>query len=225
MILFAADYETSPDPYEVLHEVVSFPYHQHIHSVPGLHTLASWSSRHDTVSRMIPSICPDAVSPGVAISKQCNSRVLLLHRGRTCGDWTYKLTDEPLPLEKCANLAMEGGFKSFIHTDVEHPNYIAAEGGGTANCFTHKKDGRKAAFDPVSKLPTEDTCNYVPDFGKGNEPKYQGWLNQDLAAGNGELTSHYAVLGSKSECPRPWDSKYKKSVFGEKFAPGNYFIK
>jgi len=225
-VLFAADYETNPTSYEVLEEIVSFPSHAHLHNIPGIHTLASWSSRHDTIARLVPSICPDAVSPTQAISKQCGDRVLMLHRGRTCGDWTYKLSDQPVDLEKCANLAQGGGYKSFVWTDTEHPLYQAGEdGGASANCFTHKKDGKKVAYDPDTKLPLESTCNYVPDYGKGQEDNYKGWKNQDLAAGNGELTSHYAVLSSRGDCPKSWDYMYKMNVFSNKGDNSGYFKK
>merc|ERR1712194_45449 len=116
--------------------------------------------------------------------------------------------------------------KSFVWTDTEHPAYQSGEdGSASANCFTHKKDGKMPAYDPKNLLPLEGTCNYVPDYGKGQEEKYKGWKNQDLAAGNGMLTSHYAVLASKSACPKTWDFSYKKNIFSNKADEGFYFDK
>jgi len=69
-------------------------------------------------------------------------------------------------------------------------------------------------------LPLEGTCDYVPDYGKGSEAKFQGWLKQTLAAGNGEKTSHYRVLESSEECGPGMSSK---QVAQYKWDPGFYF--
>jgi hypothetical protein len=89
--------------------------------------------------------------------------------------------------------------------------------------MTHATDGKK---EPVNdkKQALESTCNYVPDFGKSEPEKHKGWLNQAIAAGNGDLTSHYRVLESAGDCPNAWGS-YLAYAFQRNWDPKQYFQK
>jgi hypothetical protein len=224
MVLMSADYESSPQPYDILKEIVSYPSHIHFHVVNGLHTLVSWQSTSEAVSRVLPTVCPDAVSPDHAIKKMCAQKALLLHKGRECGDWTFHLSKKVVSSpEECANLALAAGYRSFVFTDVEHPNYQAKEGSTTANCVTHKTQGKLAAFDPNTLKPYDDTCQFVPEYGMKDPKSFTGWAKQPLAAGNGQITNHYAALDGSANCPKTWDAKYKKAVFAPGFNELEYF--
>lgn len=190
MILFSSTYDSNPSEYEVLQETVSFPFKAHLHSVAGLAKLNDYAFRQTTAQTLIPSICPDSFSPSIAYKNMCMRKYAIVHRGRTCHNWTLELSETPVDIATCRNKAAEKGYKGFIHTEST---------GTEPNCFTHKELGK---IDQVNAdgLPLEKTCDYVPDYGKGSEPKYQGWAKQTLAAGNGEKTSHYRVLESGNEC-------------------------
>lgn len=141
------------------------------------------------------------------------------------------LDDGIVSLERCANLASARGFKGFIWTDMAHPAASSSDdsaGGDSsiANCFTHEVDGRMPQYEQGSQMtPSEKTCNDVPDYGASNPSAYKGWARADthLSPGNGEVTSHYAVVSS-SECPKPWSWEYKNNIFGLD-GPEAYFPK
>jgi hypothetical protein len=71
ILLFASDYDTNPKAYEILQEVASFPWEEHVHVIPGLHTLSNQASRQDAAAKLIPSICPGAISPSEAMQSMC----------------------------------------------------------------------------------------------------------------------------------------------------------
>jgi len=217
VVLMSAEYESNPGPYQILKEIVSYPAHAHFHVIHGLHTLVSWASTSEAVSRIIPMTCPDAVSPKQAIKKQCDQKAIMLHKGRECGDWTHPLSTKVVPtVQDCANLALQKGFAAFIYTDIESPAFQSKEGSTTANCMTHKTDGKLPAYDPQTMKPYDDTCKFVPEYGQKEPKSFTGWSKQPFAAGNGMVTSHYAVVDGSGGCPKSWDYKYKKQAF----APG-----
>jgi len=211
MILFSSTYAANPSEYEVLQEVVSFPYKAHLHVVAGLAKLNDYGFRQSTAQEIIPSICPDAISPGKVYKMMCTRKYAIVHRGRTCHNWTLELSDKPVDVGTCRNKANEGGYKGFIHTVSD---------GLEPNCFTHPKMGKEPQVN-ADGLPLEATCDYVPDYGKGSEAKFQGWAKQTLAAGNGEKTSHYRVLEGSDECG-PGMSIQQYAQF--KWEPKKYFI-
>lgn len=215
IVLFSADYAENEGPYKILRDdIANYPPEAHFHVVPGLHTLVSWQSTTEAVSRILPAVCPDAVSPVQAIKKQCEEKALLLHKGRQCGDWNYHLSSKVVASpQECANLALAKGFRAFVFTDVEHPNYQAEEGGTAANCVTHKEDGKKPAFEPATLKPYDNTCTFVPEYGQKDPKSFTGWAKQPFAAGNGAITNHYAALDGSGSCPKTWDFAYKKQVF------------
>lgn len=190
MILFSATYAANPAEYEILQEAVSFPFKAHLHSVAGLAKLNDYGFRQSTAQQFIPSICPDAYSPKVIEKKQCEKKFAIVHRGRTCHNWTKELSDKPVDVVTCRDLAEAAGYIGFIHTEST---------GQEPNCFTHEELGKVPQVNDAG-LPLETTCDYVPDYGKGKEAEFKGWLKQTLAAGNGEKTSHYRVLASAAEC-------------------------
>jgi len=212
MILFSSTYESNPSEYEVLQETVSFPYKAHLHVVAGLAKLNDYGFRQSTAQSIIPSICPDAFSPSVIYKLECDRKYAIVHRGRTCHNWTLELSEAPVDLVSCRNLAAEKGFKGFIHTESD---------GLEPNCFSHKEMGKKVQVNEAG-LAKEDTCDYVPDYGKGSEDKFVGWQAQTLAAGNGEKTSHYRVLESSDECG-PGMHLNEYALYN--WEPEKYFIK
>jgi len=185
--------------------------------------LIDWGFRRSQTQFLIPKLCPNAISKSHTLQTLCDKRVQLLHRGRTCHDWTLKLSDSPVSLEDCRNKAFAKGYEGFIWTDVSDQ-----ENAEESNCMTHPEDGKKAQSNDAG-LPLESTCNYVPDYdedGTKDKPdSWKGWLNQDLAAGNGETTSHYAVLKSASDCPSPWSRRQQSKYFQYKEDYPKYFIK
>jgi hypothetical protein len=212
MILFSSTYESNPSEYEILQETVSFPFHAHLHAVAGLAKLNDYGFRQSTAQDIIPSICPDAFSPQIIYKNMCDRKYAIVHRGRTCHNWTKELSETPVDIATCRNLAAEGEYKGFIHTESS---------GTEPNCFTHEEMGKKAQVNEAG-LALESTCDYVPDYGKGSEDKFVGWAKQTLAAGNGEKTSHYRVLESSDECGPGMDVKqYAMYKWDEEL----YFIK
>jgi len=222
LVLFSGTYESNPSQFEVLEEAVSYPSHAHFHVVGPLSKLNDWSFRAQTAQSLIPNVCPAAVSVSTTFKKHCDAGVQLLHRGRTCHDWTYELcNDGPVDLQACRNLAVDKGFSAFIHTDLAHAS--DSEAATECNCMAkikkkeqdengQDKPGQKDVphedatgpqFDPKTKLPLETTCKNQQKQEEGGEKN--GWLHQAFAAGNGDMTSHYAVI-QQSECLRPWSS-------------------
>jgi hypothetical protein len=137
------------------------------------------------------------------------------------------LSPTPVDLDACTNLAIAGGFRSFLFTDTQSAEYKSASGGedaaASANCFTHETDGKVAAFDPQTFAPIDGTCKFVPAYGEKQPEKYAGWFKQEVASGNGKVTDHWAVLGSVSECPKSWDETYRESILQASFEPAKYF--
>jgi len=212
LVLFSSTYESNPSEYEILQETVSFPYHAHLNVVAGLAKLNDYGFRQSTAQELIPKICPDAFSPGKIKDIMCQRKYAIVHRGRTCHNWTLALSDKPCDIATCRNFAAEQGYRGFIHTESD---------GTEPNCFTHKANGKKAQVNDDG-LPLENTCDYVPDYGKGSEDKFVGWEAQTLAAGNGEKTSHYRVLESSAECG-PGMQARQYAMYN--WDPEKYFLK
>lgn len=219
VILFSPTYESNPDEYSALQDSVTFPYRAHLHNMGAFVQLVDWSFRMMQSQFLVAKICPNAISKSHTLQKHCDMRVQLLHRGRTCHNWTKKLTDGPVSLEECRNQAFQDGYLGFIWTDVSD-NEKAEE----SNCLTHEEDGKKAQVNE-KKQPLENTCNYVPDYGKDKPDEHKGWANQEIAAGNGETTSHYAVLASAQDCPNAWSRTWQNYVFQYNEQPEKYFMK
>jgi len=219
LILFSPTYDSNPDEFGALEDSVTFPHHAHLHSMGAFVQLVDWGFRMSQAQFLVPKICPDAVSKSRALGKHCEMRVQLLHRGRTCHNWTKKLTKGPVSLEECRNEAMADGYEGFVWTDVSDQ-----ENAEESNCLTHEEDGKKAQVND-KKQPVENTCNFVPDYGKDKPEEHKGWLNQEIAAGNGDLTSHYRVLKSANECPNQWSRTWQNYVFQYNYQPEKYFMK
>jgi len=181
--------------------------------------LVDWGFRMMQSQFLVAKVCPNAISKSHTLQKHCDMRVQLLHRGRTCHNWTKKLTDGPVGLEECRNEAFTKSYQGFIWTDVSD-----VENAEESNCLSHEEDGKKPQIDDAKK-PVESTCNYVPDYGKDKPEEHKGWANQEIAAGNGETTSHYAVLTSQGECPNAWSRTWQNYIFQYKEDPAKYFMK
>jgi len=220
LILFSPTYESNPSEYEALQETVSYPYHAHIHTVGGLHKIVDYSFRQQTAQSFLPHVCPDAFSPRMVYREMCSGKYAIVHRGRTCPNWSVALfKSKPVTLQQCRDAAAEGGYKGFIWTDVSADPESAKS--TEPNCFTHAEDGKKDQVNAKGGA-TEGTCSYVPDYGKGQEDKYKGWLPQELAAGSGQITTHYRVLADSSECGAGMRGR---DYLQYKWAPKNYFLK
>jgi len=219
VILFSPSYDSNPDEYSALQESVTFPYKAHLHNMGPFHQLVDWGFRMMQSQFLVAKMCPNAISKSHTLQKHCDMRVQLLHRGRTCHNWTKKLTSGPVTLEECRNQAFQDGILGFVWTDVS-----GQENAEESNCLTHEEDGKKAQVNEEKK-PVENTCTYVPDYGKDKPDEHKGWLNQEIAAGNGETTSHYAVLQSAQDCPSAWSRTWQNYVFQYEFTPEKYFIK
>lgn len=217
LILFSQTYHINPAEYEVLEEAVSFPHKAHMHVFGAMSKLNDWGYRYQMAQRIIPKVCPDAISPWKSLQTLCDQRVQLLHRGRTCHNWTKKLSDGVVTLSECRNKAFEKGYKGFVYTDVSGDD-AATE----CNCVTHPEDGKKAQVNE-KKQAIEETCTHVPDYGKDKPEEHKGWMKQELAAGNGDLTSHYAVLESGNDCPRAWGS-YRRYMFQNTYKPEAFSV-
>jgi hypothetical protein len=217
LVLFSPTYDSNPDEYSALQESVSFPHKAHMHNLGAFVNLVDWGFRMTQSQFLVPKICPEGVSKSHTIQKMCDMRVQLLHRGRTCHNWTKKLTSGPVSLEECRNEAFSKGYEGFIWTDVSEQ-----ENAEECNCLSHEEDG-KAEQVNEKNMPLENTCSYVPDYGKDKPEDHKGWLNQELAAGSGDLTSHYRVLKSATDCPNPWSRTYQSLVFQFKEDAAKYF--
>jgi len=237
LVLFSGTYASNPSQFEVLEEAVSFPSKAHFHVVGALSKLNDWSFRTESAQSLIPHVCPEAISVKHTFDKMCSSGALLLHRGRTCHDWTYELcTEGPLDLRGCRNAAMDMGFVGFIHTDVSQ-----VEDATECNCLTkmtpkekdengQEKPGQKDVphadatgpqVDEKTGLPVETTCNNKQKQNAG--PEKVGWQYQAIAAGDGDMTSHYMVI-SDSECPTQY-SGYRWTSFQRSWNPEKFFMK
>jgi hypothetical protein len=220
LILFSGSYDSNPSEYEALQETVSFPFHAHVHTVGGLHKIVDYSFRQSAAQSFVPHVCPDAFSPKQVYRSMCEGKYAIVHRGRTCPNWTLALKkSKPVTLQQCRDLAAEKGYKGFIWTDIQVDD--ESEGSTEPNCFTHADDG-KLDQTTASGQAAEKTCTYVPDYGKGQEDKYKGWLPQELAAGSGQMTSHYRVLADSTECGPGMKGR---DYLQYKWAPKKYFIK
>jgi len=220
LILFSPTYETNPKEYEALQETVSYPYHAHIMTVGGLHKIVDYSFRDATAQSFIPQVCPDAFSPRLVYKEQCEGKYAIVHRGRTCANWTVALKkSSPVSLKECRDLALAGEYKGFIWTNIQADP--ESEDSTEPNCFTHAEQGKADQVNAKGQA-LESTCTYVPDYGKGQEEKYKGWLPQELAAGSGQVTSHYRVLADSSECGAGMRGR---DYLQYKWAPAKYFIK
>lgn len=235
LVLFSGTYASNPAQFEVLEESVSFPSKAHFHPVGPLSKLNDWSFRTQSAQALIPHICPEAVSVDHSLKKMCTAGALLLHRGRTCHDWTYELCDDgPLDLGSCRNAAMNMGFKGFIHTDVSmipdatECNCLAKIKKKEEDKNGQEKPGQKdiphpdatgPQIDEKTGLPLEATCENKQKQNVGGEKT--GWMFQAVAAGNGDMTSHYMVI-SESECPHSW-SPYRWQAFQRVWKPKEFF--
>jgi hypothetical protein len=236
LVLFSGTYAANPSQFEVLEEVVSFPSKAHFHVVGALSKLNDWSFRTESAQGLIPHICPEAVSIHHSFDKMCEAGALLLHRGRTCHDWTYELCAEgPLDLAGCRNAAMIKGFQGFIHTDVSQLEDVTE-----CNCLAKinpkekdengvEKPGQKDVphedatgpqVDEATGLPLESTCHNKQKQNVGGEK--EGWMFQAIAAGDGDMTSHYMVI-SDQECPTEYSS-YRWSSFQRQWNPDGFFM-
>jgi len=168
--------------------------------------LLDWGNRGAIAQSFLPTLCPGAVSPTKQLGNMCDKGVELLHRGRSCPNWKKSLGGGRLTLSECRNAAVEGGFEAFVYSHT-------APEDTSENCYTHlvEKDGETDKensmgmqdFKAADGVVRDDTCTHIPDFAKDleNKEEYKGWLNQPIAAGNGDLTHHYGVLKSKADCP------------------------
>lgn len=202
VVLFSTTYKNSPDAAaKTLQDSVTYPYRFHLHSPGALSKLNDFQWRQNMASRLIPKICPGAFSVKSFFWGSCEKGEQIVHRSRTCHDWTYALAKRPIGLTKCRNKAHDKGFKGFIWTDP-----ISQPGMTEPNCFTHKVYGKLAQVDDHDR-PVDDTCQYVPDYApKSNATaleEYKGWEGQALPAGEADSTSHYRVLEGASECRGP----------------------
>lgn len=236
LVLFSPTYASNPTQFEVLQESVSFPWQAHFHPMGAMSKLNDWTYRMKSTVDLIPKICPDAVSRKDIFQHMCDTRAQLLHRGRTCHDWTFDLCkDGPVSLAACSNLASEAGFKGFIHTKLDE------DGGSTeCNCVAKikkkevDKNGKEkpgqpdiphpdAAGDQIDKatgLPLESTCTNKQKQNEGEDKS--GWLYQAPAAGDGDMTSHYMVI-SESECPKWYQSTpFVMDAISSKFEPAGW---
>lgn len=199
IVLFSSTYKNSPDAAaKTLQDSVTYPYRFHLHNPGALSKLNDFTWRSNAAGKLIPKICPGAFSMQQFFWGSCNKGEQIVHRGRTCPDWTYALAKKPITLSKCRNKAHDKGYKGFVWTD---PN--STPGMTEPNCFTHKIFGKLAQVDEEDK-PKDDTCHYVPDYApKGNATameEYTGWEGQALPAGEADATSHYRVLEGASAC-------------------------
>lgn len=235
LVLFSGTYASNPSQFEVLEESVSYPSKAHFHVVGALSKLNDWSFRTQSAQGLIPHICPEAISVKHTFKKFCDAGALLLHRGRTCHDWTYELcTDGPLTLGACRNVAMAAGFQGFIHTDVS-----GVPDATECNCLAkiepkekdengQEKPGQKDVphpdatgpqVDAATGKPLENTCENKQKQNVGGEKA--GWAFQAIAAGDGDMTSHYMVI-SDNECPTEY-SGYRWLAFLREWEPTKYF--
>lgn len=83
---------------------VTYPYRFHIHNPGVLSKLNDATFRTSTAANLIPHICPGAFSVAKEIGLECTKGFAVVHRGRSCHDWTYALSKNPVTLEKCRNL-------------------------------------------------------------------------------------------------------------------------
>jgi hypothetical protein len=213
MILFSPTYKKNPDAAaKTLQDAVTYPYRFHLHNPGALSKLNDFQFRRDVASRLIPKICPGDFSVQEYTWFSCNKGEQIVHRGKTCHDWTYALAKKPVSLEKCRNKAHDKGYKGFIWTDP-----TSQPGSREPNCFSHKIFGKLKQVDDQDH-PIDDTCQYVPDYApKGNATamaEYEGWEGQALPAGEADATSHYRVLEGASECEGPHYSWYMRSLKG-----------
>ena len=63
--------------------------------------------------KLIPRICPRAISMSRMIKKSAKKGVFLLHRGRDCGNWWVSLGRHK-NARSCARRAQRKGYKSFV---------------------------------------------------------------------------------------------------------------
>jgi hypothetical protein len=237
LVLFSGTYASNPSQFEVLEESVSFPTKAHFHVVGALSKLNDWSFRTESAQGLVPHVCPEAISVKHTFEKMCEAGALLLHRGRTCHDWTYELCKDgvPMDLRGCRNAAMDKGFRGFIHTDVSGLDDVTE-----CNCLAkiepkekdangQEKAGQKdkpspdatgPQVDEKTGLPLEKTCNNKQKQNVGGEKT--GWAYQAIAAGDGDMTSHYMVI-SDNECPQEYGG-YRWSSFQRSFSPDKYFM-
>ena len=190
LVLFSTSYShDNPGEYEILADSVSFPHYAHLYVVEGLAKLNDHNFRQNTAQSLIPKICPKAFSPTFVYKEECGKYFAIVHRGRTCHNWNTTLSNSTVGLRECRDLAADAGFKGFIHSEVA-PDKGGSKGDvimqaskpkDEPNCFTHPQMGKLNQIDEDGK-PYEKTCDYVPDYGKGREPQFQGWTHQTLAA-------------------------------------------
>lgn len=194
--------EGGGEEFEALEEVVTFPPSKHLFFIPGTDKLTELSARTGAVTKLLPKVCVDAISPSEVKKIACEQKWALVHQGRTCHDWTFQISHGPVSLQACRNAAAAQGYKGFVYNDP-----VDAD---TGNCFTHREFGLCPQVDDMG-TPVEDTCGYVPPHGKDKRGDYVGWENQAFPAQAD--TSHYRVIQTSSECADVLPAKYAFSEY------------
>lgn len=213
-VVINSGYAGNDKPFQVLHESATFPHFAHFHVIEGMAKLNDYFFQKNAVSAILPGLCPGAMSVKAITKKECEDKYQILHRGRTCKDWETALSENPVDLKTCRDIAAREGYQGFIHAPASsnEDSSNADEGSTSANCFTHEKDGKKAQTNKDGK-PFENTCNYVPDYGKGNKEEYLGWAKQPEAVG-----THYKVMEGReinTMCTGAWNSPLQPRTFAQ----------
>jgi len=210
-ILFASDYKDTEDSkkkYELVKEMVSYPDDVNFNLIEGVALLADSVKRDSFVDKIIPRICPRAMSPRRYRWRARWSGVAMVHYGRTCTTWTSPESPDSVVLgvsvrnpRSCGRLAEEAGYKSFIFS---WQSWWERKSGNVPNCFTHKSEGTVAQVDADGK-PVDTTCGCKTFQCTGQVKDAKGgWLGQMITGyRRWRPTSHYRVYHKMSETEPP----------------------